>query len=177
MNRKRLLTSRSSARSKPNHRGYLMLDLIIVMTLTVVILSITSVWLYKTIRYTAEVSQRDSHARNISRISRQLRTDARSASSISVESDKLTITTRSETSIQYEIGEHSIHRKESGGEKVHHDGFTFVDNSKLVWTEEEADSASLEIRRDFSHMSASKKKQSKRLDARIVIHPSMEASK
>jgi len=162
-------------RPNSNSRGYLMIDLLIVMTLTIMILSTTSIWLYKTIRYTTEVSQRDSHARNISRISRQLRTDAWDASSISVDAKTLTISTGSDTSIEYEIGEHSIHRKATGGDQEHHDDFAFIGNAKLVWAEE-AESAALEIRRDFSQMSASKTKQSTGLDARIVIHRSAEAS-
>lgn len=162
-------------RLNSNSRGYLMLDLLIVMMLTIMILSTTSIWLYKTIRYTADVAQRDAHARNISRISRQLRIDARDAISTSIELNKLTITTGSETSIEYKIGEHSIHRKATGGDKDHHDDFTFINNVKLVWARE-ADSAALEIRRDFSHLSASKTKKSTGLDARIVIHGAAEAS-
>jgi len=166
----------STSRHRQNKRGYLMLDLIIVMMLTIVILSTTSVWMYKTIRYSAEVAQRDSHARNISRISRQLRTDARDASSISVDGNMLTITTDSKSSIEYKINDNSIHRTVTGGDKDHHDDFAFVSNAKLEWEEADTKSAALEIRRDFSHMSASNKKPSKGLDARIVIH-TMEASK
>lgn len=171
--RKRLSTSRYWQ----HNRGYLILDLLIVMMLTIVILSTTSVWVYKTIRYSTEVAQRDSHARNISRISRQLRTDARDASSISVEANLLTITTDSESSIEYKISENSIHRTMTGGDKDHHDDFAFVHNARLVWAEEDSKSAALEIRRDFSEMSASKTKQSRGLDARIVIHTAVEASK
>ena len=162
--------------NRQQNRGYIMLDLLIVMSLTVLILSTTSVWLYKTIRYTTEVAQRDSHAPNISRISLQLRSDARDASSVSTDADTLTIT-KEETSIEYQIDANSIHRKVTGGDKIHHDDFTFVDNAKLVWTEtDNSKSAALEIARDFSQMSASKKTQPKGLDARIVIRAAAEAA-
>ena len=162
--------------NRQQQRGYIMLDLLIVMSLTVLILSTTSVWLYKTIRYTNEVAQRDSHARNISRISLQLRSDARDASSVSADADTLTIINK-KNSIEYQIDANSIHRKMTGGDKAHHDDFTFVDNAKLVWTEADSSkSAALEIRRDFSHLSASKTTQTKGLDIRIVIRAAAEAS-
>ena len=158
-------------------RGYLMLDLLIVMSLMIMILSTTSVWLYKTIRYNNDVAQRDSHARNISRISRQLRIDAREANSISAQANTLTITTE-KASIEYQIDANSIHREVSGGEKTHRDDFKFVDNAKLVWTEaDDSSSASLEIRRDFSDMSAEKTQRSGGLDIRIVVRAAAEEAK
>lgn len=168
-------------------RGYLMLDLIIVMSLTVVVLSTTSVWLYKTIRYTAEISQRDSHCRNISRISRQLRFDVRGSKSVSVNGNTLTIAGDS-ISVEYLIDANAVRRTVTGGEKTHRDEFEFTDNAKLEWKKDlegtdivegannvGGSGVSLEISRDFSSMSATKTETAASLDARIRIQ-SEEAS-
>jgi len=163
---------------RTGRRGYLMLDLLIVMTLTIVVLSTSSIWLYKTMQYSSTVKQRDIHARNISRISRQLRTDASDAESISVQAKTLTLSTASKTKIEYTIDDNAIHRKMTGGEQTHHDDFAFIDNATLTWRKDDGtDSASLEIRRDFSSMSPSKNVKPKRFDAVIGIRAASEDSK
>ena len=158
-------------------RGYLMLDLIIVMTLTMVVISMTSVWVYKTMLYSNDVNQRDSHARNISRISRQLRTDAHQANSIIVDDATLTIGIANQNDIEYSIDANSVQRKLVNKNKTHQDRFEFATNAKLKWDQQDSSEfVTLNIRRDFSHMSTSKDATPKRLDAQIRIGVSAEES-
>lgn len=169
---------RKLSRSRARSRGYLMLDLMIVMTLTMVVISMTSVWIYKTMLYSNDVNQRDSHARNISRISRQLRTDARQANSITVDDDTLTIEIANQNDIEYSIDANAVHRKHATETETHQDRFEFASNAKLEWNpQESSDSVSLDIKRDFSHLSASKDVTSKRLDAQIRIGANVEKAK
>ncbi|QEG20515.1 hypothetical protein [Mariniblastus fucicola] len=159
-------------------RGYLMLELIIVMSLTVVILSTSSVWVYKSMRYASEVRLRDSHARNISRISRQLRSDAWRATAITVETKTLSITTADEQTIEYLIDENLVSRKRTGGDKTHHDQFHFAPNAGLKWNRDATGSIAFEVSRDFSNLSASKKRDpSGKLDVQIQIRMPVEGSK
>lgn len=162
-------------RDRKLRRGYLMLDLIIVMSLTVVVMSTSSIWLYKTMQYSSSVHQRDLHARNISRISRQLRTDASDADSLSIEAKTLTFS-MAKTEIEYSIDNNKIHRTMTGGKQTHHDDFAFADNVLLTWSNDEGSgSASLEIRRDFSAKSPSKNVKSKRFDAVISVRAAKES--
>ncbi len=162
-------------RFRDRTRGYLMIDLMIVMTLTMVILSMSSVWVYKTMLYSADVNQRDSHARNISRISRQLRTDARDATSITTTDHLLTINIPDQNNIEYSIDANSVFRKHADGVKTHHDRFEFSPNAKLEWiSQETSNSATFNVRRDFSYFSVSKDATPKRLDAQIRIRTAAE---
>jgi hypothetical protein len=152
-----------------------MLDLMIVMTLTMVVISMTSVWVYKTMLYSNDVNQRDSHARNISRISRQLRTDARQANSIIVNDDLLTIGIPNQNNIEYSIDTNSVHRKQATENETHQDRFEFASNTKLEWKpQDSSNSVALNIKRDFSHLSTSKDAVSKRLDAQIRVRANAE---
>jgi len=165
-------------------RGYLMLDLLIVMTMTIVVLSTSSIWVYKTMQYSSDVRQRELHARGISRISRQLRSDARDAQSISTKGDQLVIATTRAQTIKYTIKDNRLHREasvrvptirsgdlpDSRTPTTHRDDFDFAKNAKLAWNLEPSKlTVSLDISRDFSHLSTSKKKTSKGLDAQILI--------
>ena len=164
--------------SPTRRRGYLMLDLLVVMSLIVIVLSTSSIWLYKTMQYSSTVKQRDLHARNISRIGRQMRMDAFDANSISVQAKTLTLTTATSTKIEYLIDNNAIHRTMTGGKQTHHDDFTFAENANLIWSDDgDSDSVSLEIRRDFSAMSPSKTATSKRIDAVIRVRATAEDSK
>ena len=163
-------------------RGYLMLDLLIVMTLTAVVLSTTSIWVYKTMQYSSEVRQRDLHARNISRISRQLRTDVRDASSLAVEDDRLVIKTENGLSITYAIKTDWIHREVTlagpgvsiGGvaaedyPPIHRDDFEFARTVTLSWNEQSEEAVALHIGRLVGKQPAAKDKSMK-LDAQIVV--------
>jgi len=170
--------------NRQSRRGSLLLDMIVAMTMTIVVLSTSSIWVYKTMQYSSKVRQRDLHARGISRISRQLRSDAREASSISAEGDQLVIKTPRAQTITYTIKANRLHRESSvklptianedlsnsGNPTAHQDDFDFANNAKLNWSlEQSSGTVSLDIGRDFSHLSASKKKTTKGLDAQILI--------
>ena len=152
-----------------SQRGYLMIDLLIVMSLTALVLSMASIWVYKTLRYSTDVRQRDLHARNISRISRQLRTDIRDAQTISNKGNELVIRAGETDSISYNIDANQIHRKVTGGSQVHHDDFEFATNAKLSWKDQENNAVSLDISRDFSDRAPAKKAPTRGLDAQILL--------
>lgn len=168
MNRRRLHRSRN---------GYLMLDLLIVLTLTIVVLSTTSIWVYKTMQYSSDVKQRIAHSRSISRISQQLRTDSRDAGSIAIE-DKVILITAGDTSIRYTIESNRLHREVTGGDKVHRDDFGFARNAVLKWMQGSSEQiVLLNIGRDFREMTPGKTETAIRLDSQIRISVRSEASR
>lgn len=149
--------------------GYLMLDTLIVMTLTILVLSTTSIWIYKTMQYSSDVKQRISHTRNISRIGKLLRTDARDADSISFEEDAIEIAT-GEEKVRYTIESNRIFRKATTGEQTHQDEFTFASNAALAWEQGSFENvAMLNIGRDFSDLTPGKSKHDSGLDSQIRI--------
>lgn len=163
-------------RIRQRTRGYLLIELMVVMTMTMVILSLSSVWVYKTMLYSSNVAQRDSHARNISRISRQLRTDARDAVSVTANDNLLSIKTSDGMTIEYSIDGSTISRKFVQESGTHQDRFEFATNAKLKWDDSQApESVALNIVRDHSASSVTKKMKSKRLDAQIRIRAKPEA--
>jgi len=83
----------SKRNRRPNRYGYFMMESLVVMTIVVVVLSTSSVWVFKTMRYATAVKQRTMHVRNISRISHQIRSDARNAKTIAVDEDVVKIQT------------------------------------------------------------------------------------
>jgi type II secretory pathway pseudopilin PulG len=150
-------------------RGYLMLDMIIVMTMTIMLLSVASIWVYKTLQYSTDIKQRELHARSISRISRQLRTDVRNANSMVAKDKSLIIESDEKQSIEYSINANTVHREASGA-PVHHDDFEFATNATLTWSvDANSGAVSLDVGRDFSDRSASKKEKRKGLDAQILL--------
>ena len=160
----------ANRRVSSRRNGYLMLDLIIVMLIVSVVLSTSSVWVYKTMHYSMEVKQRDQHARTISRISRQLRLDAQFAESLAVDGMQLSILQSDETKIDYSIESNTIKRKVKGGSQPHHDEFKFATNAELAWNDGSSpNSVLLDIRRDASAKLALKSQQSKRIDAQVRI--------
>ena len=160
--------------NESRRHGYIMLDTLIVMTVIVVVLSTTSVWVFKTMRYSAEVKQRTAHVRNISRISHQLRSDARNAKSITVD-DKVVKIQTDDRAIEYTIKSNELHREASGGDQPHRDDFQFCSNAVLEWQAgDSANVVTLNIHRDFSKHSVSKEAPAKRLDSQIRIGAAAE---
>lgn len=167
------MKTKHSLRTRP--RGYLMLDLIIVMMIISVVLTTSSVWVYKTMRYSMEIKQRDIHARAISRISRQLRNDAYLAKSIDVQGMTLSIVDQNQTNIEYLIDSNRIDRRVKVGSKVHQDRFSFADTASLSWAGEvSSGTATLDVRRNFPVAPASSSLHQRRLDAQIRISCSQE---
>lgn len=169
--------------NRKRRHGYLMLDMLIVMTLTAVVLSTTSIWVYKTMQYSSEVRQRDLHARNISRISRQLRNDVRDASSFKVDGDQLAIETARGLSITYTIKSDRLHRVvainlpgvsieggAAGSEQpsVHRDHFEFARTATLSWNKSSETAVELNIGRVVGKEPKAKNPPTK-LDAQIVV--------
>ena len=155
-------------------RGYIMLDTLIVMTVTVAVLSMSSLWIYKTLGYSREVDQRLQHVRSISRVGHQLRGDAIEATSIGVEGGVLRLQTDRQLT-RYEIKDHLIERRATtaieGSKTVHRDDFQFAPNAVLSWEDIE-DAVLLNIHRDFSARAPGKEKTvpcELRLDSQIRI--------
>lgn len=164
--------------NRRSSRGYLMLDLIIVLSLIVVVLSVTSIWVYKTMRYSSEVRQRDTHARNISRLSHQVRTDSNDAKSIVIDGATLKFGTADGDSIEYTIKANRIHRtaSTSGDSQKHQDYFEFAANAVPQLRTMAGGLISLDIERNLSALTPSKSAEAKKLDVQIQI-PRIEVSK
>ena len=160
---------------RTQHRGYIMLDTLIVMTVTVAVLSMSSLWIYKTMGYSSEVDQRLQHVRSIARVGHQLRGDAIEATSIGVEGGELRLQT-SRQLIRYTIKDSRIERQAKdaleGSKTVHRDDFEFAPNAVLAWQGIGEDAVLLNIHRDFSDFAPGKKKTvhgESRLDSQIRI--------
>ena len=157
-------------------RGYLLVDLLITMSAIAVVLSMSSVWVYKTLRYSTEVNQRAQQVRSISRVGHQLRADAFDATSIRVDGESLSIESDGQT-IRYEIQSNLLQRETSGSKTVHRDRFEFAPNAVLQWQLSGDDAVLLNIGRDYSDMSASKTKTDRGLDSQIRVSVMPEESR
>lgn len=159
---------------RTQNRGYILLDALIVMTVTVTVLSLSSVWIYKTLRYSSEVNQRVQHVRSISRVGHLLRSDVLDASSLSVEGEVLSLR-NAEREIRYDISGNRLKRQveEGGGfdspETLHRDEFEFAPNAVLGWQAVGDDAVLLNISRDFSHLAPGKEKTERHFDSQIRI--------
>lgn len=160
-----------NARRRMNKcRGYMMLDLMIVMTLTIMLLSMCSIWIHKTMLYASTISQRASHTQNISRLSRQLRIDTMLANSIDIKNETISINRLENGVVQFTIDSNAVIRKSTQNEATQVDKFTFAKNAKLTWNHSEWPSwMLLDIHRDFSALSVDKRASESRLDSQIRI--------
>lgn len=153
-------------------RGYMMFDLTITMTLTAILLSTVSVWIFHAMQYSQRVKQRQTHARSISNVSRQLRLDAAEASNISLDGQQLTLVFGNGIpSTVYTIEEQVVTRVRQLGELTHRDRFPFAGNAKLQWNQtDKSEAVSLEIRRQPPRPAGKNATQPPgRLDARIQL--------
>lgn len=151
-----------------NQRGYLLFDMLITMVIITTLFSICSVWIHKTFLYCSEVNEREMHQRTISRISRELRSEASLAESISISSGTVSLV-RGDESSTYKIAKTSVTCIRINGEITRRDRFTFSKNARLKWLQSEnTNQITLEIRRDFSAYTANRKACSK-LDALILV--------
>lgn len=154
------------------NRGYLLLDTLIVMTVTVTVLSMSSVWIYKTLCYSSEIDHRVQHVRSISRVGHQLRGDALGAISISVKGTVLRLKS-DRRNIRYEIKGNRLKRQAeeslAGSATLHRDDFEFAPNAVLRWQPLSGNAIRLIIRRDFSHLAPGKDKTERNVDSQIRV--------
>jgi hypothetical protein len=146
-----------------------MIDLMIVMTLTIMLLSMCSIWVHKTMQYASNISQRESHSQNISRIGRRLRIDTMQADSIDLSGETIRINCPSHVA-EFTIESNTIIRKSTKKETTQLDRFTFANNATLEWNRSDWPSwILLEIGRDYSELSVDKNAPGSKLDAQIRI--------
>lgn len=156
-----------------NTRGYIMLDLLIVSSITVLLLSLCSIWIYHAMRYSTKVHDRDVHFRSVQRVGMELREIVRSSSGIELSGGVMSLTDSAGGETRFEIDGNWLRGSTINGQSVVRNDFEFAPNARLTFNGDELPGwVTLEIRRDFSQLTVAKKMDSdQRLDAAIRVGP------
>jgi type II secretory pathway pseudopilin PulG len=160
--------------------GYIMIDMLVVASISAMLMSMVSIWIYQSMRYSIKVNDREQHYRSIARLSSQLRSDVRNGTAIELVDGALIVTLAGDGEAEpakrkFTVDGNLVHVSDDGSDRglSYRDDFEFAPNAKLRFDDSELPNwVTLEIGRSFSDMTVSKKLPVEaRLDAEIRVGP------
>lgn len=152
--------------------GFTLIELLVSVSVSALLLSINAVWIYQTVRYSSQVTQRNRDHQNLTRLADEFRDDVRSCQKIELVSDneiKLSWQTQGDTSLgaNYKIVENEVQlTKQITKSQNRTERFTLAENIVIGWDVSEMPKMiGLLVSRDPAKLADQKSKADQQVDS------------